>query len=94
MVDESFWIAEDQTLTDIVIVNESANAVFLMFFPASNTQMSIVKSTSITETFKAVMLANTQLCLAFYGFEPGFPVVDAALVHVDALYAASVSDPA
>lgn len=37
----------------------------------------------------AVMLAGTDLCLAFDGFDPGFPVVDAALVHVDALFSLS-----
>jgi len=37
----------------------------------------------------AVMLAGTDLCLAFDGQEPGFPVIDAALVHVDALFSVS-----
>ncbi len=34
----------------------------------------------------AVMLAGTDLCLAFDGHEPGFPVIDSALVHVDAIF--------
>jgi aspartate racemase len=38
----------------------------------------------------AVMLAGTDLCLAFDGQDPGFPVVDAALVHVDAIFEVSV----
>ena len=33
----------------------------------------------------AVMLAGTDLCLAFDGHEPGFPVLDCALIHVDAI---------
>lgn len=40
----------------------------------------------------AVMLAGTDLCLAFDGQDPGFPVIDSALVHVDALFEASVVD--
>ncbi len=40
----------------------------------------------------AVMLAGTDLCLAFDGFEPGFPVIDSALVHVDAIFEAAVPD--
>jgi len=39
----------------------------------------------------AVMLAGTDLCLAFDGEEPGFPVIDSALVHVDAIFAISKS---
>lgn len=39
----------------------------------------------------AVMLAGTDLCLAFDGHDPGFPVVDAALVHVGAIFEASVA---
>lgn len=38
----------------------------------------------------AVMLAGTDLCLAFDGEEPGFPVIDSALVHVDAIFEASL----
>lgn len=36
---------------------------------------------------QAVVLAGTDLGLAFYGHEPGFPVVDALQVHVDHLVA-------
>lgn len=42
----------------------------------------------ITRGADAIMLAGTDLCLAFDGHDPGFPVVDAALVHVDALFEA------
>jgi aspartate racemase len=38
----------------------------------------------------AIMLAGTDLCLAFDGFTPGFPVIDSALVHVDAIYETSI----
>lgn len=41
----------------------------------------------------AVMLAGTDLCLAFDGQNPSFPVIDAALVHVDKLFEASVTGP-
>lgn len=34
----------------------------------------------------AVILAGTDLCLAFDGQEPGFPVLDSALIHVDAIF--------
>ncbi|WP_262695194.1 aspartate/glutamate racemase family protein [Kordiimonas aquimaris] len=34
----------------------------------------------------AVLLGGTDLFLAFDGQSPGFPVIDAALVHVDALF--------
>ena len=33
-----------------------------------------------------VLLGGTDLFLAFDGFDPGFPVIDAALVHVDAAF--------
>lgn len=45
----------------------------------------------INQGADAVMLAGTDLCLAFDGQNPGFPVIDSALVHVDALFEASVS---
>jgi len=35
---------------------------------------------------EAVILGGTDLCLAFDGRDPGFPVVDCADVHVDAIY--------
>lgn len=38
-----------------------------------------------------VLLGGTDLFLAFDGQDPGFPVMDAALVHVDALFEYSVS---
>lgn len=38
-----------------------------------------------------VLLGGTDLFLAFDGYEPGFPVMDAALVHVDALFDRSVN---
>lgn len=34
----------------------------------------------------AVMLAGTDLCLAFDGQDPGFSVLDSALIHVDAIF--------
>ena len=39
---------------------------------------------------EAVMLGGTDLCLAFDGQDCGFPVIDCAEVHVDALYKKSV----
>lgn len=39
----------------------------------------------------AVMLAGTDLCLAYDGFCPGYPVLDSALIHVDAIFEAQVS---
>lgn len=44
----------------------------------------------INRSADAVMLAGTDLCLAFNGHDPGFPVVDSALVHVDALFEKSL----
>jgi aspartate racemase len=35
---------------------------------------------------EAIMLGGTDLFLAFVGQEPGFPVIDCADLHVDALY--------
>ncbi len=40
----------------------------------------------------AIMLAGTDLCLAFDGAAPGFPVIDSALVHVDTIFEASVAE--
>lgn len=37
----------------------------------------------------AVMLAGTDLCLAFDRHDPGYPVLDSALIHVDAIFEAS-----
>jgi aspartate racemase len=39
----------------------------------------------------AVMLGGTDLCLAFEGQDCGFPVLDCAKVHVEALYKKSVA---
>ena len=39
----------------------------------------------------AVMLAGTDLCLAFDGQEPGFRVLDSALIHVDAITEAAIN---
>lgn len=40
----------------------------------------------------AVILAGTDLCLAFDGQQPGFPVLDSALIHVDAIFETQVSE--
>jgi len=40
---------------------------------------------------EAVVLAGTDLFLAFDGYDCGFPVIDSAEVHIDALYDASIS---
>ncbi len=40
----------------------------------------------------AVILAGTDLCLAFDGQSPGYRVLDSALIHVDAIFEASVTD--
>lgn len=40
---------------------------------------------------EAVMLAGTDLCLAFDGEDPGFPVLDSALIHVDAIFDAALA---
>ncbi len=41
---------------------------------------------------QAVILAGTDLGLAFYGHEPGFPVVDALQVHVEHLVALATGE--
>ena len=41
---------------------------------------------------EVVVLAGTDLCLAFDGIDCGFPVVDCAQVHVDALVRATLGD--
>jgi len=41
---------------------------------------------------QTVMLAGTDLGLAFDGQEPGFPVLDCARLHADAIAAAALSD--
>ena len=40
---------------------------------------------------EAIMLGGTDLFLAFAGQDPGFPLVDCADIHVDAIYRASSS---
>ena len=40
---------------------------------------------------EAIMLGGTDLFLAFAGHEPGFPVIDCADIHVDAIYAKSAA---
>ena len=42
---------------------------------------------------ETVVLAGTDLFLAFDGYECGFPVIDSAQVHVNALYRASIKGP-
>jgi aspartate racemase len=39
---------------------------------------------------EAVLLGGTDFFLAFDGWDPGFPVIDCATVHVDALYLTSL----
>jgi aspartate racemase len=39
---------------------------------------------------EAIMLGGTDLFLAFESHDPGFPVIDCAAIHVDAIYRASV----
>lgn len=39
---------------------------------------------------ETIVLVGTDLCLAFDGRDPGFPVIDSAQVHVNALYRASI----
>jgi len=39
---------------------------------------------------EAVLLAGTDLALAFHGFSPGFPVVDCAEAHVQAIFEVAV----
>ncbi len=41
---------------------------------------------------QTVMLAGTDLGLAFDGQAPGFPILDCARLHADAIAAAAVSD--
>lgn len=40
---------------------------------------------------EAIMLGGTDLFLAFAGHDPGFPVIDCADIHVDAIYARSAA---
>jgi aspartate racemase len=40
---------------------------------------------------EAVVLGGTDLFLAFVGHDPGFPVIDCADIHVDAIYRKSVA---
>ncbi|TAJ92811.1 MAG: aspartate/glutamate racemase family protein [Reyranella sp.] len=40
---------------------------------------------------EAIMLGGTDLFLAFAGHDPGFPVIDCADIHVDAIYAQSAA---
>ncbi|MDP6706622.1 MAG: aspartate/glutamate racemase family protein [Alphaproteobacteria bacterium] len=39
---------------------------------------------------EAVVLAGTDLFLAFQGHDPGYPVIDSAQVHIDAIHRAAV----
>ena len=40
---------------------------------------------------EAVILAGTDLFLAFDGHDPGFPIIDSAAVHIDAIYRAATT---
>lgn len=40
---------------------------------------------------QAIMLGGTDLFLAFAGHDPGFPVIDCADIHVDAIYTRSAA---
>jgi aspartate racemase len=44
-----------------------------------------------TQGAEAVVLGGTDLFLAFEGHDCGFPVIDSARVHIDALYRASLA---
>jgi aspartate racemase len=46
---------------------------------------SIGKKLCTEQGADAVILAGTDLCLAFDGYEFGFNVIDSALVHINAL---------
>lgn len=41
---------------------------------------------------EAIVLAGTDLCLAFDNQEPGYLVLDSALIHVDAIYEAATAN--
>jgi len=41
---------------------------------------------------EAIVLGGTDLFLAFAGQEPGFPVIDCAEIHVEAIYRQSIRD--
>ena len=44
-----------------------------------------------TQGAQIVVLGGTDLFLAFEGYDCGFPVIDSAQVHINALYRASLS---
>ena len=41
---------------------------------------------------EVVVLGGTDLSVAFHGGDPGYPVVDSAIVHADAIARAAMSD--
>jgi aspartate racemase len=41
----------------------------------------------------AIMLGGTDLFLAFDGEDPGFPLIDCAAIHIDAIYQRSIGAP-
>jgi aspartate racemase len=52
---------------------------------------SIGRRLSQEKGAEAVLLAGTDLFLAFDGRECGFPVIDCAEIHIDALHRAAAS---
>jgi aspartate racemase len=53
---------------------------------------SIGRQSCQAQGVEAVVLAGTDLFLAFEGYECGFPVIDSAQVHVNALFRESLKE--
>jgi aspartate racemase len=53
---------------------------------------SIGRKLCVEQGAEAIVLGGTDLFLAFDGYDTGFPVVDCASIHIDAIYRISTQD--
>lgn len=65
---------------EMAIARRCTDAQRAVFFEAG-------RALVVDQGAEAVLLGGTDLCLAFDGFDPGYPVIDAIDVHVAALVA-------
>jgi hypothetical protein len=59
---------------------------------STSERRSIGRQSCQAQGVEAVVLAGTDLFLAFEGYECGFPVIDSAQVHVNALFRESLKE--
>jgi len=74
-----------QAYIDMAISGRVTQAQRQIFFSAG-------QALCRTEGAQAVMLGGTDLCLAFDGHDCGFPLIDCAAIHIDAIHSRSIAD--